>query len=149
MAMGFASSTRRRSRRGGRAPMAEINVTPLVDVMLVLLAIFMVTAPLLATGVPVDLPESNANALPQEPQQITISMVADGRIYLDEQELAPGELTERLVAIASAGTAQPPQVTLRADRILPYGQVMAVMGEMNHAGIKAISLVTSGSVAAP
>ncbi len=130
--------------------MAEINVTPLVDVMLVLLIIFMVTAPLMTAGVPVKLPDSNANALPQEPRQVTISMTADGRTYLDNAELAPGELTDRLVALAAAsGGEEPPLVTLRADRTLPYGNVMAVMGELNHSGFKSISLVTSGSVPAP
>ena len=127
----------------------EINVTPFIDVMLVLLIIFMVTAPLLTAGVPVDLPDSNAKALPQEQQQVTISMTADGRTWLDKDELAPGELAERLAGIAPQGAGEPPVVTLRADRTLPYGQVMAVMGELNRAGFKAISLVTNGSVAAP
>jgi len=153
MAMGSARSgtsrRNRRSRRGGGGPMAEINVTPLVDVMLVLLIIFMITAPLLSAGVPVKLPDSNANALPQEQQQITISMTADGRTYLDDAELAPGELADRLGGLIPADGAAPPLVTLRADRSLPYGSVMAVMGELNHAGFKAISLVTSGSVPAP
>lgn len=138
----------RRGRRGSRrAPMAEINVTPFVDVMLVLLAIFMVTAPLLAAGVPVELPESRANALPQEPQQVTITLTADGRTWFDKDELAPGELPERLTAAMTG--EKPPQVTLRADRALPYGQVMSVMGEMNRAGVRSIALVTDSSVSAP
>ncbi|MEO5598172.1 MAG: ExbD/TolR family protein [Novosphingobium sp.] len=152
MAMGQAGGggSRRRSRRGGRGPMAEINVTPLVDVMLVLLIIFMVTAPLMTAGVPVKLPDSNANALPQEQRQVTISMTADSRTYIDNTELAPGELPDRLGAlVAAAGGQEPPLVTLRADRTLPYGNVMAVMGELNHSGFKSISLVTSGSVSAP
>jgi biopolymer transport protein TolR len=141
---------RRRGRRGKRGAMAEINVTPLVDVMLVLLIIFMVTAPLLNAGVPVDLPDSRANALPQEPKQVTISITADGKTWLDQAEVAPGELADRLAGIATTGEGgKPPLVTLRADKALPYGEVMQVMGELNHAGFNAISLVTNGSVAAP
>ncbi|MBC2670750.1 ExbD/TolR family protein [Novosphingobium piscinae] len=154
MAMGTAGGgglgrARRRGRRGKRGAMAEINVTPLVDVMLVLLIIFMVTAPLLSAGVPVDLPDSRAKALPQQPRQVTISMTPDGKTYLDAAEIAPGELADRLAGIAPGADGKPPLVTLRADRGLPYGQVMAVMGELNHAGFNAISLVTNGSVTAP
>ncbi|MCW1401156.1 ExbD/TolR family protein [Novosphingobium sp. MW5] len=150
MAGGLSSGTgRRRSRRGGRAPMAEINVTPLVDVMLVLLAIFMVTAPLLAAGVKVDLPESRAEALPQPAQQVTITMTADGRMWLDQDELAPGELPDRLAQAVSANAGKPPQLTLRADKALAYGDVMAVMGEVNRAGVQSIALVTDSSVSAP
>ena len=147
MAMGIARSGRR-GRGGRRAPMAEINVTPLVDVMLVLLIIFMVTAPMLTAGVPVDLPDSRANALPQEQQEVTVSITGDGTIYLDNDPLAPGELPDRLATIGcAAGEGRP--VTLRADRTLDYGRVMAVMGELNRAGCNRISLVTHGSVSAP
>ena len=149
MALGASHTGRRRSRRAGREPMAEINVTPLVDVMLVLLAIFMVTAPLLAAGVPVQLPESNANPLPPEPKAVTVTLTADGKAFLDQSELAPGELPDRLAALMPRDGSPPPQVTLRADRSLAYGEVMAAMGEMNHVGIKAISLVTDSSVTAP
>ncbi|MGV2497270.1 ExbD/TolR family protein [Pelagerythrobacter aerophilus] len=148
MAMGLARSGKR-GRGSRRTPMAEINVTPLVDVMLVLLIIFMVTAPMLTAGVPVDLPDSRANALPQEPEQITVSIVGDGTIYLDEAALAPGELPDRLANIAPGADGNPPQVTLRADRTLDYGRVMAVMGELNRAGFNQIQLVTHGSVSAP
>ncbi len=149
MAMNLASSGSRRRGRGKRGAMAEINVTPLVDVMLVLLIIFMVTAPLLTAGVPIDLPDSNAKALSQEPHQVAISMTADGRTYLDQDEVAPGELSDRLTGLVPADGGKPPLVTLRADRTLPYGAVMEVMGALNHAGFNAISLVTNGSVAAP
>ena len=140
MAMGVSSggSHRRRGRRGKRGAMSEINVTPLVDVMLVLLIIFMVTAPLLTAGVPVELPDSRA-----------IAMTADGKTWLDAAEVAPGELADRLAGLAPGADGKPPLVTLRADRALPYGDVMAVMGELNHAGFNAISLVTNGSVQAP
>lgn len=150
MAMGMASRGRRGSRRGSRrAPMAEINVTPFVDVMLVLLIIFMVTAPLLAAGVPIDLPESRAQALAPEQDPVTVSIDGDGFIYLGEDRLAVGELPDRLADIQPGADGTLPQVTLRADQSLEYGRVMAVMGELNRTGFNAISLVTNGSVNAP
>ena len=126
--------------------MSEINVTPLVDVMLVLLIIFMVTAPMLTAGVPIDLPDSRAEALKEEPREITVSMDGEGRLFLDDQELAPGELGERLANVDKG--AEAPLVVLRADRNLKYDRVVAVMGELNAAGFKSISLVTNGSAPA-
>ena len=144
MAMNLSSGGGRGRRRGrSRAPMSEINVTPLVDVMLVLLIIFMVTAPLLKAAVPVELPESRAKALAEEQNQITLSLTRDGRVYLDEAEIAPGELADRLSGIQPGPDGKLPLVTLRADRALDYGQVMGVMGELNRAGFTSISLVTS------
>ena len=144
MAMSLASGkgTRRRRRRGGRRPMAEINVTPFVDVMLVLLIIFMVTAPLLTAGVPIQLPDSRADALPQEQQQVAISIDSDGYVYIDDNQVPVGELPQALESIPQTGEG--PDVTLRADRALDYGRVMAVMGELNRAGLNRISLVTNG-----
>ena len=127
--------------------MAEINVTPFVDVMLVLLIIFMVTAPLLASGVPVELPESRANALDQQPDQITIAIDREGFIYIDDGLVERGGFPAALENLRRGGDE--PLVTLRADRSLDYGRVMAVMGELNRAGFNSISLVTSGSVEAP
>ena len=127
--------------------MAEINVTPLVDVMLVLLIIFMVTAPLLVSAVPIDLPDSRAKPLDQQPDQVTVSIDPEGQIFLDSDKLAPGELADRLAGLVKDG--KPPLVTLRADKALDYGRVMAVMGELNAAGVTQISLVTSGSAKAP
>jgi len=151
MAMGVSSGTGRGRRRGrrGRAPLAEINVTPLVDVMLVLLIIFMVTAPLMKAGVPVELPESRAKALAEEQEQVMISLSRDGAIFIDEAEVAPGELAERLEAVPPGPDGKRPLVTLRADKALDYGRVMAVMGELNRAGFTAISLVTLASGAEP
>ncbi len=150
MAMGLANNSRRGSRRGSRrAPMADINVTPFVDVMLVLLIIFMVTAPLLAAGVPIDLPESRANALAPEEDPVTLSIDGDGFIYFGDDRLAAGELPERLANIRPRSDGALPQVTLRADQALQYGRVMAVMGELNRAGFNSISLVTSGSDSSP
>ncbi|OYW43926.1 MAG: protein TolR [Sphingomonadales bacterium 32-68-7] len=146
MAMGLHSNARTRS--GKRAPMAEINVTPFVDVMLVLLIIFMVTAPLLASGVPVALPDSRANALDQEPDQVTVALDQTGTIYLDDQPVDEGGLAEAVGGIGCE-RQESPLVALRADRTLDYGRVMTVMGELNRAGCNRISLVTSGSVEAP
>jgi biopolymer transport protein TolR len=146
MAMGLHASRRGRSSR--RAPMAEINVTPLVDVMLVLLIIFMITAPLLASGVPVELPESRANALDQQPDQVTISVDREGFIYIDDSRVGQGAFASALSGVRCGG-AGAPLITLRADRALDYGRVMAVMGELNRAGCNSISLVTQGSVEAP
>ena len=148
MAMGLHASSRGRRRSSRRTPMAEINVTPLVDVMLVLLIIFMVTAPLLASGVPVELPESRANALDQQPDQITISLDRQGQIYIDDGLVPEGGFVAALENVR-CGVEDAPLVTLRADRTLDYGRVMAVMGELNRAGCNSISLVTQGSVEAP
>jgi biopolymer transport protein TolR len=140
MAMNLPSSRRGR----GRAPMAEINVTPLVDVMLVLLIIFMVTAPLLTTGVPVDLPESKAAALKQEKEPVTISIDREGVISIDQEAVEEDALATRLTALAGQ---DPPQVYLRADRALDYGRVMRVLGELNRAGLNKVALVSVGESA--
>jgi biopolymer transport protein TolR len=148
MAMNLSSGGggRRRGRGGRRAPMAEINVTPLVDVMLVLLIIFMVTAPLLVTGVPVELPESRANALDQKDEPIEIAIDKDGVTFIDGTEVGPADLPARLEEIAAAQDANPPrQIMLRGDTAISYGQMMRVMGELNRAGLNSVSLVTTGS----
>ena len=129
----------------GYRPMAEINVTPLVDVMLVLLIIFMVTAPLMVAGVPVNLPDSRAKSLDQPQKPVQISLSADGKTYIDEAEIAGPTLPDRLATIASAAGKEPPQIYLRADRTLDYGRVMAVMGELSRAGLTKVSLVTNGA----
>ena len=147
MAMGVNASSRGRGGRR-RAPMAEINVTPFVDVMLVLLIIFMVTAPLLASGVPVELPESRANALDQQPDQITIAVDREGFIYIDDALVPEGGFGDAMARVNCGGESAP-LITLRADKALDYGRVMAVMGELNRAGCNSISLVTQGSVEAP
>lgn len=148
MAMNISSGTGgRRGRRGPRrAPMADINVTPFVDVMLVLLIIFMVTAPLLVSGVPVELPESRANALDQKKEPVEISIDKEGATFIDGTEVAPGELPARLEEIAAAQNPDDPrQIMLRGDRAIDYGQMMRVMGELNRAGLNSVSLVTTGS----
>jgi biopolymer transport protein TolR len=125
--------------------MSEINVTPLVDVMLVLLIIFMVTAPLLSAGVPVELPESRAKALAQEQKPVILTLERSGKLFIDQSEVAPGELADRLAALPRKPDGDTPQVTLRADKALDYGRVMAVMGELNRAGFNSIALVTSAA----
>ncbi|TCM19025.1 cell division and transport-associated protein TolR [Novosphingobium sp. PhB165] len=148
MGMGMSGGGGRRGSRrsgGGRTPMAEINVTPLVDVMLVLLIIFMVTAPLMKAAVPIDLPDSRANATSDDNDQITISIKRDGTVYYETDALAAGELAERLAAVPADVDGKKPQVTLRADKSLDYGRVMEVMGELNHAGFTQIALVTGVS----
>ena len=131
--------------KGRRAPMADINVTPLVDVMLVLLIIFMVTAPLLTAGVPVNLPDSRAKALDQDQAPVQISLDETGKMYVEEQEVTDAILPDVLQQIAAKAEAgKPPQVFLRADRKLDYGRVMRVMGELNLAGLNRVSLVTVG-----
>ena len=150
MAMGtHTPGAKGRSRRGStarRAPMAEINVTPFVDVMLVLLIIFMVTAPLLTAGVPIDLPDSNAKPLDLEARPpVQISLTAAGELFIDDAEVEMVELPDRLAAIAEAQGDAPRTINLRADRGLDYGRVMRVMGELNRAGLTRVSLVTTGS----
>jgi biopolymer transport protein TolR len=137
MAVKLPSASRGRSR----APMADINVTPLVDVMLVLLIIFMVTAPLLTAGVPVNLPQSKAGALKQDKEPVTVSIEKSGQIFIGEDEVTEDALSDRFATIA---TGQPPQVYLRADRSLDYGAVMRVLGELNRAGLNKVALVSVG-----
>ncbi len=147
MASGGGSGRRRRGR-GARAPMAEINVTPMVDVMLVLLIIFMVAAPLMVAGVPVDLPDSQASALDNRDKQVTVSLDAQGQIFIDEAPVPAGAFNARLSLIAP-GAGEAPPVVLRADKALDYGRVVAVMGALNKAGFRQISLVTHGSSESP
>jgi biopolymer transport protein TolR len=142
MAMGVGPQ---RGRGGRRVPMAEINVTPLVDVMLVLLIIFMITAPLLMTGVPINLPDSRAKALEQPKKPTQISIDQQGQVYVDDDLVSDAELPQRLQTIATqtAGAGEPQQVFLRADRALQFEKVMQVMGELNRAGLNKISIVST------
>ena len=125
--------------------MAEINVTPLVDVMLVLLIIFMVTAPLLTAGVPVNLPDSRAKALEQEQKPVDMAIDERGRVFIGEDDVTQ-QLPDALASLAAKSPPdQPPQVLLRADTALDYGKVMGVMGELNRAGLNRVALVTNAS----
>ena len=137
-ASGVSGGRRRRSKR--HAPMSEINVTPFVDVMLVLLIIFMVAAPLLTVGVPIDLPETQAKQLNSETQPITISVQEGGDIFLQETKITAEELVPKLQAIAQNGYDE--RLYVRGDQATDYGVVMRVMGLLNQAGYKRIGLVT-------
>jgi len=128
-------------RRRRAAPMSEINVTPFVDVMLVLLIIFMVAAPLLTVGVPVELPRTAASALPTEQEEpLAITMAADGRILIQTQDVAEDELIPKLRAVAAERSND--KIFLRADGAIPYARVAQVMGALNAAGFRNIGLVT-------
>lgn len=133
---------KRRHRRGTRArPMAEINVTPFVDVMLVLLIIFMVAAPLMTVGVPVELPKTAAGALPSDAEEpLTVTIAADGRVLIQTTETDIAELVTKLQAIASERAST--RVYLRADGAVAYEQVVQVMGALNAGGFSDIGLVT-------
>jgi len=149
MAMGVHNAGAHGRRGTRRAPMAEINVTPFVDVMLVLLIIFMVTAPLLVAGVPIDLPDSRAKPIDQnDTEPVQISVDGSGGVYIGEEEVAPTDVPERFEALAEAQARAgggAPQILLRGDRDLDYGAVMRVMGELNRVGLNRVSLVTTGS----
>jgi biopolymer transport protein TolR len=127
-------------RRGRRALMSEINVTPFVDVMLVLLIIFMVAAPLLTVGVPIDLPETQAQALNSETQPITISINERGQVFLQETEIPVDEVVAKLQAIATTGYDE--RIYVRGDKTADYGTVMRVMARISSAGYRNIGLVT-------
>ena len=136
-------SRNRPGRRGRsrRQPMAEINVTPLVDVMLVLLVIFMVAAPLLTVGVPLQLPETTANAVPAEPEEpLTVSVPAEGPLMLMEDSVDEDQLVPRLRELAASRASA--KIFLRADGAIPYARVVQVMGALNAAGFNDIVLVT-------
>lgn len=120
--------------------MSEINVTPFVDVMLVLLIIFMVAAPLLTVGVPIDLPETRAKALNSETEPITISVNETGQVYLQETEIPMNEVVAKLGAIARNGYDE--RIYVRGDRAAAYGNVMRVMGMVSEAGYKRLAMVT-------
>jgi biopolymer transport protein TolR len=144
----LGSGGRRGRRRKVFAPMSEINVTPFVDVMLVLLIIFMVAAPLLTVGVPIELPETRAKPLQGDNEPLTVSVKQDGRLFLQNSEVGLDTLTPKLVAIAKNGYEE--RIFVRADRAVGYGDVMRVMGELNRAGFRRIGLVTdSESVKLP
>jgi biopolymer transport protein TolR len=135
-----AAGRRHRRRRG---VMSEINVTPMVDVMLVLLIIFMVSAPLLTVGVPIDLPQSQAKSLDQDKEPLTISLNGDGKIFLQNTEMAVDELVAKLKAISEArGGGFDERIYVRGDRRVDYGTVMRVMGRISGAGFHRVALVT-------
>jgi len=131
---------RRHKARRRHLPMSEINVTPFVDVMLVLLILFMVAAPLLTVGVPIDLPETQAKQMEGDSEPITVSIRADGKIFLQDAEVDADKLVSTLQAIGQNGLNE--RIFVRGDRAADYGTIMQVMGRLNAAGYKRIGLVT-------
>ena len=130
----------RRSRRRRATVMAEINVTPMVDVMLVLLIVFMVAAPLLTVGVPIDLPQTQAKSMEQDKEPLTLSVNDKGKVFLQNTEIALDEIVPKLKAIAKNGAEE--RIYVRGDRKVDYGTVMKVMGRLSAAGYRRVALVT-------
>ena len=143
MAMNTGAAAVAGKRRHRRRPvMAEINVTPMVDVMLVLLIIFMVSAPLLTVGVPIDLPQTQAKSLDQDKEPLAISVNVKGQVYLQETEIGVDELVPKLKAITEARGGADERIYVRGDRQVDYGAVMKVMGRLSAAGFRRVALVT-------
>jgi len=136
----MAFSTQGQNRPGFFRPQADINVTPLVDVMLVLLIIFMVTAPLLAAGMKVDLPQAKAGALNVDQKPIAIAIDEKGQVFLMDQPVADADLMDQLRTLAKDGADT--RVYVRASKLVPYGAVAKVMGDVTSAGYKKVALVT-------
>src|ERR1700722_1418408 len=144
MAMNMAGSSGggRRGRGRRRAVMAEINVTPMVDVMLVLLIIFMVSAPLLTVGVPLDLPQTQAKSLEQDKTPLQLSVDVSGKVFINDTEVPMNELIPKLKAITDARGGLDERIYMRADKKADYGTVARVMGQLSGAGFKRLALVT-------
>jgi biopolymer transport protein TolR len=143
MAIGAAAGVpvgKRRHRR--RAIMSQINVTPMVDVMLVLLIIFMVSAPLLTVGVPIDLPQTQAKSLDQDREPLTVSVNLQGKVFLQNSEIPIEELVPKLKAVTDARGGYDERIYVRGDRKVDYGAVMRVMGRLSSAGFRRVALVT-------
>ena len=130
----------RRGRRKRRLPMSDINVTPFVDVMLVLLVVFMVTAPLLTVGVPVDLPKAQASLIQEPDEPLSVTVDFEGRVYLQNSEIELRKLTARLIAVTGANPDI--RIFVRGDKTIDYGRVLQVMGTINAAGFKRVALIT-------
>ncbi|MBL8585351.1 MAG: protein TolR [Xanthobacteraceae bacterium] len=139
LAAGGASGKRRRRRK---SVMSDINVTPMVDVMLVLLIIFMVSAPLLTVGVPLDLPQTQAKGLEQDKEPLTISVDTQGKVFLQNAEIAVDDLVAKLKAVTEARGGLDERIFVRGDRRVDYGTVMRVMGRLSAAGFRRVALVT-------
>jgi biopolymer transport protein TolR len=137
---GYVAVGKRRHRR--KPVMSEINVTPFVDVMLVLLIIFMVSAPLLTVGVPLDLPQTQAKGLDQDREPLTVSVNVKGQVFLQNSEIKVEELVPKLTAITQARGGLDERIYVRGDRKVDYGTVMRVMGRLSTAGYRRVALVT-------
>jgi biopolymer transport protein TolR len=143
MAISGMSGSAGKRRHHRRSVMSEINVTPMVDVMLVLLIIFMVSAPLLTVGVPIDLPQTQAKSLDQDREPLTVSLNGDGKLFLQNSEIGVDDLVAKLKAISEArGGGFDERIYVRGDRKVDYGTVMKVMGRLSGAGFHRVALVT-------
>jgi biopolymer transport protein TolR len=142
MAANAGTPTIGRRRGHRRKVMAEINVTPMVDVMLVLLIIFMVSAPLLTVGVPIDLPQSQAKSLEQDKEPLTLSVNDKGKVFLQNDEIALDDLVAKLKAIAQTRGGDEARIYVRGDKNANYGEMMQVMGRLSSAGFHRVALVT-------
>jgi len=136
----LATNGRGKSRRRRRRQIGEINVTPFVDVMLVLLIVFMVTAPMLTMGVAVDLPRAESSPMPGQDEPLSVTIDAAGTIYLQESEISLDQLVPRLVAITERNTEA--RIFVRGDQSIDYGRVMMVIGSLNRAGFSRVALLT-------
>lgn len=136
-----------RQRHARRRPQSEINVTPLVDVMLVLLIVFMVTAPLLTAGVPIDLPKTSAQQIQGTDEPLEVGIDAQGRIYLQKTEVQLVELIPRLQAISKGAADR--RIFVKGDKAIGYGRVMEVMGTINAAGFTKVALITEQTQSSP
>jgi biopolymer transport protein TolR len=145
MAMNTGGRGGGRGRRGRYRPLAEINVTPLVDVMLVLLIIFMVTAPLMTSGVSVDLPKTNAQPLNSDSEPLTVTIKADGTIFLQDQGVDLGDLVAKLQAISKNNPER--RIFVRGDKDLAYGRIMEVMGTITQGGFTKVALLAEQTAA--
>ncbi|MER2607132.1 MAG: protein TolR [Siculibacillus sp.] len=141
-----AQGGRRGRRRARGGPMSEMNMTPFIDVMLVLLIIFMVAAPMMTVGVPVDLPETRAKAMEGQVQPITVSVDGQGRIFIQDAEFKLDDLVPKLQAMAKNGLDE--RILVRGDRATDYGTILRIMGRLNDAGYKKIGLVSLPETAA-
>ena len=137
-----ASGVTGRRRHQRKPVMSEINVTPMVDVMLVLLIIFMVSAPLLTVGVPIDLPQTKANSLDQDKEPLAVSVNDKGEVFLQNSQVNVDELVTKLKAITEARGGYDERIYVRGDRKVDYGTVMRVMGRLSAAGFRRVALVT-------
>jgi biopolymer transport protein TolR len=142
MSMGGGAGGGGRRRHQRASVMAEINVTPMVDVMLVLLIIFMVSAPLLTVGVPLDLPQTAAKSLDQDKEPLTLSVQLSGKVFLNNSEISVDELIPKLKAITEARGGMEERIFVRGDTKVDYGTVMRIMGRLSAAGFKRVALVT-------
>jgi biopolymer transport protein TolR len=142
--LGGKPSSKRRTRSQN---FSEINITPMVDVMLVLLVIFMVAAPMMTTGVTVDLPETSASPIPGQDEPLAVSVTADGKIFIQKTQVALKDLQDKIKAVT--GEKKDTRIFVRGDRSVDYGKIMQVVGAINEAGFSKVALITDTATPAP